>query len=161
MGTESSVSLCTLMEQQNTLGTHVYFAVIALTMSFTFNIISLLLFAFYPSRCFQKSLNHLQLQSQTLTTFMNIFQGNFRTQPYDCCYFAAFYLFLRMVDFFVLLWSRSDLYFHLSGYIFTFATLVVAAFRPYPKMCHTIVDLVLLSSISLASFWYSVFFSAS
>ena len=90
MGTESSVSLCTLMEQQNTSGTHVYFAVIALTMSFTFNIIPLLLFAFYPSRCFQKFLNHLQLQSQTLTTFMNIFQGNFRTQPYDCRYFAAF-----------------------------------------------------------------------
>ena len=66
-----------------------------------------------------------------------------------------------MVDLFVLLWSRSDLYFHLSGYIFTFATLVVAAFRPYPKMCHTIVDLVVLSSVSLASFWYSVFFTAS
>ena len=142
-------------------GTHVYFAVLALTMSFTFNIIPLVLLAFYPSRCFQNFLNHFQLRSQTLTTFMDTFQGNFRTQPYDCRYFAAFYLFLRMVNLVVLLWTRSGLYFHLSGYMFIFATLVVAAFRPYPKMRHTIVDIVLLSSVTLASFWYSVFFTAS
>ena len=92
---------------------------------------------------------------------MDTFQGNLKIQPYDCRYFAAFYLVLRMVNLSVLIWTRSGLYFYLSGYIFIFATLVVAAFRPYPKMRHTIVDIVLLSSVSLASFWYSVFFTAS
>ena len=66
-----------------------------------------------------------------------------------------------MVNLSVLIWTRSGLYFYLSGYIFIVATLVVAGFRPYPKMRHTIVDIVLLSSVSLASFWYSVFFTAS
>ena len=140
-------------------GTHVYFAVLALTMCFIFNIVPLVLLAFYPSHCFQMFLNHFQIRSQTLATFMDIFQGNFKTQPYDCRYFAAFYLFLRMANLLVLGWTRSGLYFHLSAYIFIFATSVVAAFRPYPKMHHTVVDIVLLSSVSLASFWYSVFFT--
>ena len=142
-------------------GTHVYFAALALTMTFTFNIIPLILLAVYPSRCFQKVLNHFQFCSHTLIIFMDTFQGNFKAQPCDCRYFAAFYLFLRMVNLSVLIWSRSGLYFYLSGYIFIFATLVVAVFRPYPKMRHTMVDIVLLSSVSLASFWYSAFFTAS
>ena len=127
----------------------------------TFNIIPLVLLAVYPSRYFQRVLNHFQFRNHTLIIFMDTFQGNFKIQPYDCRYFAAFYLVLRMVNLSVLIWTRSGLYFYLSGYIFIFATLVVAAFRPYPKMRHTMVDIVLLSSVSLASFWYSVFFTAS
>ena len=79
-------------------GTHIYFATLALIMCFTFNITPLVLLSLYPSCCFQKCLNYFQLQSRTLTTFMDTFQGNFKTQPYDCRYFAAFYLHLRIAN---------------------------------------------------------------
>ena len=142
-------------------GAHVYFATLALTMCLIFNIIPLILLAVYPCRCFQSCLNHLQLQSQVFTHFMDAFQGNFKTQPYDCRYFAAFYLFLRMANLLILCWTRSGLYFYISTYVFTCAALVVAALRPYPKIMNTICDVVLILSISSTCLWYSIYWTTT
>lgn len=62
-------------------GTHIYFAALALSMCFIFNIIPLVLVAIHPSKCFQRFLNHFQLQSQAFVTFMDALQGNFKTRP--------------------------------------------------------------------------------
>ena len=142
-------------------GTHVYFAVLALTMCLIFNIIPLLLLAVYPCQCFQRCLNRFRLQSQTFTHFMDAFQGNFKTQPYDCRYFASFYLFLRLANLLILCWTRSGLYFHISGYMFTCAALVVAAFRPYPNSVNIVYDVILILSMSSTSLWFSIYFTTA
>lgn len=136
-------------------GNHVYFATLALTMCLIFNI-PLVLIAVHPSRCFHRCLNHFRLQTQALTTFMDVFHGNFKTHPHDCRYFAAIYLLLRIVNLLILSLTRSALYFDLSGYILTFAALLIAVFRPYPNLVQNLLDAILILSGSIASFWYSV-----
>ena len=140
---------------------HIYFAVLALTMCLIFNFIPFILLMVYPCRCFQRCLNHLRLQSQALTHFMDAFQGNFKTQPYDCRHFAALYLFLRIMNLLILYWTRSALYIILSPYAFTLAALVITALKPYPKLINTTYDIVLILSVSLAGFLYSFYFTAT
>ena len=77
---------------------HLPYAVLAIFMFITFNLMPLLLLYLYPCtcRCFQSCLNCCQLNSQVLRTFMDAFQGCYKFEPYDCRYWAAFYLFLRI-----------------------------------------------------------------
>ena len=86
-----------------------------------------------------------------------LFKVILKTQPYDCHYFAAFYLFLNLL---ILCWTKSALYIHLSAYVFTLAALIVVGFKLYPRLINTIYDLILILSISLAGFWYSFHFTA-
>ncbi len=71
---------------------HLPYFILALTMSFVFNIIPLLLLCLYPCRCFQTCLNRTGLQHHALHTFMDAFHGCYRHKPYDLRYFSGIYL---------------------------------------------------------------------
>ena len=75
---------------------HLPYAVLAIFMFTTFNLMPLLLLCLYPCRCFQSCLNCCRLNSQVLRTFIDAFQGCYKFEPYDCRYWATFYLFLRI-----------------------------------------------------------------
>ena len=75
---------------------HRPFFILATLMFIAFNIMLFLLFCLYPCRCFQSCLNCCRLNSQVLRTFMDAFQGCYKFESYDCRYWAAFYLFLRI-----------------------------------------------------------------
>ena len=138
-------------------GEHIPFAILAVGMLCIFNILPLLLLAVYPCRCFQRCLNSCHCQCQVLRVFMDIFQGRFKINPHDCRYFAAFYLFLRFVNLATLVWTKSALYFPLSGLLVGFASLTVALVRPWSCQWHNILDSVLLASLSTNGiFFYAI-----
>ena len=68
---------------------HLPYALIAISMFITFNLMSLLLLCLYPCRCFQSCLNCCRFNRQVLRTFMDAFQGCYKFDPYDCRYWAA------------------------------------------------------------------------
>ena len=74
---------------------HLPYAILAIFMFTTFNLVPSLLLCLYPCRCFQSCLNCCRLNSQVLRTFMDAFQGCYKFEPYDCRYWAAFYLFFK------------------------------------------------------------------
>lgn len=140
---------------------HIPFAVFAIGMLCTFNILPLLLLVVYPCRCFQRCLNHCHCQCQILRVFMDIFQGRFKTSPYDCRYFAAFYLLLRFINLVIMEWTKSALYFPLSGLLLGFASMTVAIVRPWSCWWYNILDSLLLASLSVTgTLFYTIALSA-
>ena len=138
-------------------GVHIPLAVLAIGMLCIFNIFPLLLLAVYPSRCFQRCLNYSHYQCQILRVFMDTFQGGFKTEPHDCRYFAAFYLLLRFVNLTTMAWTKSPLYFPLTGLLLGLGSLTVALIRPWKCWWHNVLDSLLLASLAASgTFFYAI-----
>ena len=78
---------------------HLPYAILAICMCVIFNIIPLVLLFLYPCRYFQSCLNSCQLINFNLRlhTFVDVFQGYYKLEPFDCRYFSAFFLVLRFI----------------------------------------------------------------
>ena len=148
---------------------HFPYAVLAIFMFTTFNLLPLLLLCLYPCRCFQSCLNYCRLNSQVLRTFMDAFQGCYKFEPYDCRYWAAFYLFLRILILVTFALTQSGYFALVLGIFLVFVTSFLLVVRPYRESVYTIIDSVMLLStillcLSAAGFpltitdeWYSPF----
>ena len=141
---------------------HLPYAILAIFMFATFNLVPLLLLCLYPCRCFQSCLNCCRLNSQVLRTFMDVFQGCYKFEPYDCRYWAAVYLLLRIGLLIIFAESQSTYCVFLSGFLLIPTICVVAVIRPYRQNAYNLLDIVLLSgfvqvSFSCAGFIYTAF----
>ena len=125
---------------------HLPYAVLAIFMFLTFNLVPFLLLCLYPCRCFQSCLNCCRLNTQVLCTFMDAFQG---------CYWAAFYLFLRIATLVIFAVTQSG-YFIVVGRILLIPVIVIhTIIRPYCETVYNVVDIVLLLA------FVQTFFSAA
>ena len=125
---------------------HLPFVLLALVISFSFVLLPFLLLLFYPCGCFHRlCLNRCGGRCRTLHVFMDVFQGSYRTRPRDMRYFAAFYLFLRvlMLAQWQIFLSYQMLY--MSGIISIAAAAMVTLFQPYSISQHNSIDSVLLT----------------
>lgn len=77
---------------------HIPYAMVAIFMLLVFNVCPLMLLCLYPCRCFQRCLNYSRLQCLALHIFMDTFTGCYKLHPWDCRYFAAVYLLLRIIN---------------------------------------------------------------
>ena len=131
---------------------HLPYAVLAIFMFTTFNLLPLLLLCLYPCRCFQSCLNCCRLNSQVLRTFMDAFQGCYKFEPYDCRYWAAFYLFLRISILLIFALTQSGYFALVSGIFLVFVISFLLVVRPYRESIYTIIDSVMLLSTILLCF---------
>ena len=122
---------------------HLPYAVLAIFMFTTFNLLPLLLLCLYPCRCFQSCLNCCRLNSQVLRTFMDAFQGCYRFEPYDCRYWAAFYLFLRIAVLAIFASTQGIFFVVVCGTLFIPAVVLTAIVRPYRESVYNVIDLVI------------------
>ena len=123
---------------------HLPYAVLAIFMFTTFNLMPLLLLCLYPCRCFQSCLNCCRLNSQELRTFMDAFQGCYKFEPYDCRYFSGFYLFLRIAILLVFYSTHSGFFYVVTGMIMVPVVFLVSVIRPYRETRINTVDIGLL-----------------
>ena len=135
---------------------HIPYALLAIFMLSVFNIIPIIVLCLYPCRWFQRCLNHCPCQLQALHTFMDAFQGSFKTSPRDCRYFAAVYLFLRVLNLVAQDVLQSALYIPLIGLIFFVTSLFVCFMKPRKYYWHNLVDSLLLA---LAAIGLILFFT--
>ena len=131
---------------------HCPYAILAIFMFTTFNLLPLLLLFLYPCRCFQSCLNCCRLNSQVLRTFMDAFQGCYKFEPYDCRYWSAFYLFIRMAILSIFAFTQSGYGLLVCGIFLIPVTALFAIVRPYRQNCYNVIDTVMLLSLILLCF---------
>ena len=131
---------------------HLPYAVLAIFMFTTFNLLPLLLLCLYPCRCFQSCLNCCRLNSQVLHTFMDAFQGCYKFEPYDCRYWAAFYLFLRIAVLATFVSTQSVFFVVVCGTLLIPVVVLTAIVRPYRESVYNVIDLVLFLAFIQVSF---------
>ena len=128
---------------------HLPFALLALVMGFVFVFLPSLLLVLYPCRSFQRCLNCLGFQSQTLRIFMDAFQGSYKTEPHDLRQFSALYLFLRFFLLFTMTAFASMFYLAVNAFLMILSTLLFSIFQPYRDSCHNKFDIASLLMLSL------------
>ena len=128
---------------------HIPYALLAIFMLSIFNIVPIIVLCLYPCRCFQRCLNLFPCQLQALHTFMDVFQGSFKTSPYDCRYFAAVYLLLRVLNLVAQEILQDTLYCSLIGLIFFIISLIVCFTKPRRYFRHNLIDSLLLAVASV------------
>ena len=122
---------------------HHPFFILAIFVFTAFNIMPFLLFCLYPCRCFQSCLNRCRLNGQVLRTFMDAFQGCYKFEPYDCRYWTAFYLFLRIAVFIIFACTQTAYFVVVAGIFMIPVACLTAIVRPYKKNVYNIIDVVL------------------
>ena len=139
---------------------HLPFAMLAIFMFVTFNLMPLLLLSLYPCQCFQSCLNCCRLNSQVLRTFMDAFQGCYKFEPYDCRYWSAFYLFLRIAILCIFAYTKSGYFLLVTGILLLPLTSLLVVVRPYRQNVYNNTDVVLFLTVIQICF-SSVGFSLS
>ena len=82
---------------------------------------------------------------------MDTFHGCYKLQPRDCRYFAATYLFLRILNHSFIALTVGPSYSPLAALMCTFMIAVVATIKPYKSSWHTFADVIFF--VSLGSFF--------
>ena len=122
---------------------HMPYAILAICICVTVNIMPLVLLCIYPCRCFQSCLNYCQINfNPRLRIFVDVFQGHYRLEPLDCRYFSIFFLILRIVGLFVFFFVKSGFFLLVFGLALIPVTAFYAIMRPYKNDIYNIIDIV-------------------
>ena len=123
---------------------HLPYALLAIAVLLVFTFLPILLLCLYPCRCFQRFLNRYHLSSQTLHTFMDIFQGSFKdgtNGTRDCRYFAAVYLITRVVLYLSVGISIITFNTTMISSVLLFLIVLLAVFQPYKELLYNKFDI--------------------
>ena len=135
---------------------HLPYALLAIAVLLVFTFLPILLLCLYPCRCFQRFLNRYHLSSQTLHTFMDIFQGSFKdgtNGTRDCRYFAAVYLIIRVVLYLSVGISIVTFNTSMISGVLLVVVVLLAIFQPYKELLYDRLDICLL--VTLMGFFSS------
>ena len=137
---------------------HMPYALLALAVLLVFTFLPILLLSLYPCRCFQRFLNRYHLSSQTLHTFMDIFQGSFKdgtNGTRDCRYFAAIYLMTRLLLYLSLGISIVTFNTSMISGVLLVVIVLLALFQPYKESLYNRLDicLVVTLTVGVSSEW--------
>ena len=117
---------------------HRFYGFFAIFVLVFFNFFPFLLLLFYPMQCFQKCLNHLQLNSIALRMFVDSFAGCYKdgTEPNtrDCRYFAALFFLFRVLNYVVFMCTYSAFYFFIFLTVVAFFCAVLVYVQPYKEI---------------------------
>ena len=125
------------------------YLVLAVFMLVTFNLLPLLLLAFYPFKCFQRFLNcSLSLNCRlTLQIYMDTFHGCFEDTTHDYRHFATLFLAVRFFNLLLTIVFSYRLYPMAASLLFTFTLALVAKFQPHKCKRNNTVDIITLSAV--------------
>ena len=130
---------------------HLPYAVVAIFMFSTFNVLPLVFLCLYPCRCFQQCLNCTHLHHRAVHTFVDTLQGCYQHGPHDYRHFAALYLSLRVLALVLFIINDSLLFYSAASAMLMSAAIIVAIFKPYQNAHHSTCDVILLLAGSLAA----------
>ncbi len=122
---------------------HLPYALLAIAFGVVFAVFPLLL-VIYPCKCFQKCLNCCGLRLQILHTFMDAFQGSYKTSPRDMRYFSALYMLLRFIMLAHAVIHPSPQTLYISGCLSLVTAAIITLFQPYKVSAHNAIDSILL-----------------
>ena len=114
---------------------HLPYGIIASFIFALFVLLPLLVMLLYPMRWFQKLLNFFHLRTHVLHIFMDSFQGYYKdgTEPgtWDCRYFAATYLIVRLVLFIIYSFTLNLYFFFMGLFLLVSVAILWIIAHPY------------------------------
>ena len=125
-------------------GEHLYYGIAAIFVGIFFVILPLVFLVIYPMRWFQKYLNKLNIQRQSIDMFVNCYLGYFKdgtNGTKDYRYFSIYFFLLQIIIFALFTLSRSSYCFPLGAFVimlFLFTILVVQPYKEEFKAYSTI-----------------------
>ena len=133
---------------------HLPYAVLAVTVMLVFILFPLLLLLLYPMRCFQQCLSCIGVRWHALPIFIDAFQGCYKdgtNGTWDCRYFAAAFLFARMLLFIIFGLSQTAMFYGAALFVFIVLVMAIVIVRPYKPRFSTYnaVDSVLVLIMAL------------
>ena len=131
---------------------HLPYAFLALVMFLVFNIFPLLLLSLYPCKRFQRLLNYFNLSREPLRVFVETFNGCYKLEPFNCQYFAGFYLLIRIINLALIAMTTTPLYYPLTASMFSLAAFLVATIRPYKINALNILDTIFFGVLAMNAF---------
>ena len=134
---------------------HLPFALMAIALSFMFFILPMILLFVYPFSCFQKALNSIGLNSVTLHTFMEVYQGFFKNgtnNTRDCRYFSGFLFLYPLVINLTFALTIYSMYYPIGSLWVVLYLVLHLVLQPYKHIRHNYITIAMLVAM-LAYFW--------
>ena len=134
---------------------HLPFALMAITLSFVFFALPMVLLFVYPFAWFQKILNIIGLNSLTLRTFMEVYQGYFKdgtNNTRDFRFFAGFLFLVPLILNLTFLLTKSSMYYPIGSVWIPIYLTLHLVFRPYKRSLHNHITVWMLVAL-LAYYW--------
>ena len=128
---------------------HLPFALFALVVLILFIILPTMLLLLYPFQLFQRILNKMKLNTQTLHTFMDVFQGSFKNGKNgssDLRFFSAFYLMIPLIVMVIISLTLSSFVYPLTSIALLIYCGLLAMFRPYKQGSHNNIAITLCTA---------------
>ena len=134
---------------------HLPFALMAIFLSFLFFVLPMILLFVYPFTWFQQILNKIGLNSLTLRTFVEVFQGHFKdgtNNTRDYRYFSGCILLVLLILNLTFSLTQSSMYYPVASvWILIYLTLHLV-FRPYKRSIHNFTTSTILMAL-LVFYW--------
>ena len=116
---------------------HLPYAILALVIFTLFVTIPTILLFLYPFQCFQKFLSLFPYNWHVLRAFVDSFQGCYKdgTEPgtFDCRWFSAFTISIRLMFFVIFGITRSCMFFVYATNILVILLIAIVNIQPYKK----------------------------
>ena len=133
---------------------HLPYAILALFVVLIFIIFPILLMLLYPMRCFQRCLGHCRVRWHALHIFIDAFQGCFKdgtNGTRDCRYFAAVYLLMRLVLFFLFAFTLSAAFYAVAILTLIGVAMLIIIIQPYKAKfsSYNVVDSVFILTLAM------------
>ena len=129
---------------------HLPFALLAIILSFIFFGFPMILLFVYPFTCFQQILNKIGLNSLTLRTFVEVFQGPFKdgtNNTRDYRYFSGCILLVPLILYLTFSLTQSSMYYPVASvWILIYLTLHLV-FQPYKRSLHNYITIAMLVAL--------------
>ena len=113
---------------------HLPYAILALFVVLLFIIFPMLLLLLYPMRCCQRCLGHCRMRWHALHIFIDAFQGCFKDETNgtrDCRYFAAVYLLMRLLLFFLFAFTLNAAFYAVTILALIGIAMLIIIVQPY------------------------------
>ena len=126
---------------------------IAVIMVLFFNILPLLLLAFYPFSCFQRLLSNCcccPRYKLAFKIFMDAFHGCFEDTSHDYRHFATLYLALRFINLVLFSVFNYRSYLQTASLVVVFTLVFVTKFQPYKNKISNTFDMVYFLTVITA-----------
>jgi hypothetical protein len=135
---------------------HLPYAIVALLISFIFTVIPTIILIAYTFQCFQKFLSRFNIQRlYLLHTFIDSFQGCFKDGTekgvYDCRWFSAVRLLLRVACYIVYAMTLGSMYFVYATIVLIAIAILFIVMQPFKKATvkYPVTDSVFIILIAL------------
>ena len=133
---------------------HLPYGVLAVFVLLVFILFPLLLLLLYPMRCFHRCLGCCRVRWHALPIFIDAFQGCYKDGTngmLDCRYFAAVFLFSRILIFIIFALSQTALFYSAALLVLIPLAITIVIVQPYkPRyLTYNVVDSVLVLIMAL------------